>query len=145
MPSSASASRRLFALPPDQLGAARSWLGHGERTPRKGRLASSVVLVRDSFRGVETYLGYRSGNSPLGTVAFPGGSIEPADDGEAIWYGPSATKWGELLGLADHRQARAHVVAAIRELFEETGILLAGPDASSVVESRAGDEWMGAR
>ncbi|MFD1213504.1 NUDIX hydrolase [Arthrobacter sp. GCM10027362] len=109
------------------------------------RLASSVVLVRDSPRGVETYLGYRSGNSPLGTVAFPGGSIEAGDNDPLTWYGPSAAKWAELLGLADHRQARAHVVAAIRELFEETGVLLAGPDESSLVEGPAGEEWMNAR
>jgi len=144
-PRAGTPSRRLFALPPDQLGAARSWFEHGERTPRMPRLASSVVLVRDSSQGMETYLGYRSGNSPLGTVAFPGGSIEAADYDELNWYGPSAAKWAELLGLADHRLARAHVVAAIRELFEETGVLLAGPDESSLVEHAAGEEWMAAR
>ncbi|NKX55279.1 NUDIX hydrolase [Arthrobacter sp. E918] len=137
--------RRLFELPPEHLGAARSWLEHGERTPRMPRLASSVVLVRDSPRGVETYLGYRSGNSPLGAVAFPGGSVEAADDDAVTWYGPPAAKWAAALGLTDHRQARLHVVAAIRELFEETGVLLAGPDESSLVEGPAGEEWMAAR
>ena len=68
MPSSASPLRqtkRLFRLPPDQLEAARSWFDHGERTPRKPRYASSVVLIRDNPEGTQTYLGYRSGSSPL--------------------------------------------------------------------------------
>ena len=130
MPNSASPLReeqRLFPVPPDQLGAAHSWFEHGERTPRKPRLASSVVLVRDGPAGTETYLGYRSGSSPLGTVAFPGGSLDDADGEPVTWFGPSPAKWAESMGISDHRIAQAHVVAAIRELFEETGVLLAGP------------------
>ena len=59
-------ARRLFALPQDLEGAAQSWLEHGERTPRAARYASSVVLLRDSPTGLETWLGYRPGSSPLG-------------------------------------------------------------------------------
>jgi 8-oxo-dGTP pyrophosphatase MutT (NUDIX family) len=148
LPNSASPLReeqRLFPIAPDQLGAARSWFEHGERTPRKPRLASSVVLVRDGPGGTETYLGYRSGSSPLGTVAFPGGSLEESDDEPLTWFGPSPTRWAEMLGLNDHRLARAHVVAAIRELFEETGVLLAGADESSLPESTSGADWMRTR
>ena len=68
-------ARRLFVLPPDLEGAAQSWLEHGERTPRKPRFASSVVLLRDSPTGLETWLGYRPGSSPLGVLAFPGGIV----------------------------------------------------------------------
>ncbi|HEY1157901.1 MAG TPA: NUDIX hydrolase, partial [Arthrobacter sp.] len=50
-------ARRLFALPQDLEGAAQSWLEHGERTPRAARYASSVVLLRDSPTGLETWLG----------------------------------------------------------------------------------------
>ena len=43
-------------------------------------MASSVVLLKDSPTGLQTFMTYRPGGSPLGIVAFPGGTIEPADD-----------------------------------------------------------------
>lgn len=138
-------ARRLFALPPDLEGAAQSWLEHGERTPRAARFASSVVLLRDSPTGLETWLAYRPGSSPLGVLAFPGGSIDAADDDPVGWLGPSPQHWAEQMGTDDVGLARRHVVGAIRELFEETGILLAGPDMSSVVEATSTPEWMRAR
>ncbi|GLB69374.1 NUDIX hydrolase [Arthrobacter mangrovi] len=148
MPSSASPLRqttRRFLLPREQHAAALSWLEHGGRSPLKARLASSVVLVRDGFEGAETYLGYRSGKSPLGTIAFPGGSLDEADYGPVGWFGPAPGKWAENMGIDDHQVARAHVVAAIRELFEETGILLAGQDEASLVEGGNSEDWMRAR
>lgn len=138
-------ARRLFNLPPDLEGAARSWLEHGERTPRAPRFASSVVLLRDSPTGLETWLGYRPGTSPLGVLAFPGGSLESSDDDAVGWLGPPPAYWAERMGTADVGLARRHVIGAIRELFEETGILLAGPDLSSTVENNTSPEWMRAR
>lgn len=124
-------ARRLFVLPPELEGAAENWLHLGERTPRAARYASSVVLLRDSPTGLETWLGYRPGSSPLGVLAFPGGSLEPSDDEPVGWLGPSPQHWAEQMGTDDVGLARRHVVGAIRELFEETGVLLAGPDAAS--------------
>ncbi|MET1020952.1 MAG: NUDIX hydrolase [Arthrobacter sp.] len=138
-------ARRLFVLPPELEGAASSWLEHGERTPRAARFASSVVLLRDSPTGLETWLGYRPGASPLGVLAFPGGSLEATDDDAVGWLGPSPQHWAEQLGTADIGLARRHVVGAIRELFEETGVLLAGPDLSTTVEATSSAEWMRAR
>ena len=134
--------RRLFPLPPSQYDAAENWVSYGSRTPRAARRASSVVLIRDSPNGVETYLGYRKGGSPLGSVAFPGGSLEATDDEEIPWYGPSLSEWSKRLGILDQRLVRAHIVCAIRELFEETGVLLAGTDELSVVENCVGEDWM---
>ena len=37
------------------------------------------------------------------------------------------------------------VCAAVREVFEECGVLLAGPDESTVVGDVAGDDWEAAR
>lgn len=139
MPSTTS---RYFPLPAEQTDAARSWLEHGERTPRKPRLASSVSLLRDSPSGLETYLTYRSANSPLGTIGFPGGSVEAADDDGVGWLGPSPAKWAQMLGVDDPQLARRHVTAAIRETFEESGVLLAGPDMGNIVEETRGDDWM---
>lgn len=138
-------ARRLFVLPPDLEGAARSWLEHGERTPRAPRYASSVVLLRDSPTGLETWLGYRPGTSPLGVLAFPGGSLEASDEDAVGWLGPTPQYWAEKMGTPDVGLARRHVVGAVRELFEETGILLAGTDLSSTVEGTSTAEWMRAR
>ncbi|MGO4383077.1 NUDIX hydrolase [Specibacter sp. RAF43] len=139
------AGKRSFPLNADQRDAAQAWVDFGERTPSKPRLASSVVLLKDSPTGVQTYLTYRPGGSPLGLVAFPGGTVEPADDDVTDWVGPSPVQWAKSLGTAKVEVAKRHVVAAIRETFEETGVLLAGDDASSLVEDVSGPEWMKAR
>lgn len=104
-----------------------------------------MVLLKDSPSGLQTFLTYRPGGSPLGAVAFPGGTIEAADDDVTDWVGPPPAAWAKGLGTEDIGLAKRHVVAAIREMFEETGILLAGPDASSLVEGISGPEWMRAR
>jgi 8-oxo-dGTP pyrophosphatase MutT (NUDIX family) len=139
------AGKRIFPLNVDQREAAQAWVDFGERTPGKPRFASSVVLLKDSPTGLQTFLTYRPGSSPLGIVAFPGGTVEPADDDVTDWVGPSPSQWAKGLGIASVELAKRHIVAAIRETFEETGILLAGPDASSLVEGVSGPEWMKAR
>lgn len=137
-----STTKREFPLAADQIDAAVSWVAHGERTPRKPRLASSVALLRDRPQGLETYLTYRPGVSPLGVVGFPGGSVETGDDDAIGWLGPAPARWADMMGIDDQQLARRHVVAAIRETFEECGVLLAGPDAATLVEETRGDDWM---
>lgn len=137
--------KRRFTLPRHLQGAARSWLEEADHAPRKPRLASTVALVRDAPDGTETWLTYRTGDSPLGVVAFPGGSVENTDQDSFDWFGPSVGQWAELLGTDDYALARVHVVAAIRELFEETGVLLAGSDESVVVEGTSTADWTRAR
>lgn len=137
--------RRLFDLPPHQIATAENWFSFGSRTPRTPRRASSVCLVRDSSHGVETYLTYRPGGSPLGNVAFPGGSHETSDRATYQWFGPSLSQWSKRMDLLDQQLVQAYLVCAIRELFEETGILLAGTDEQSVVEMTDAEDWMTAR
>src|SRR5262249_48609954 len=48
--------------------------------------------------------------------------------------------WSARLGLAESL-ARAVVCAAVREVFEECGVLLAGPDESTVVGDVSGADW----
>jgi 8-oxo-dGTP pyrophosphatase MutT (NUDIX family) len=111
----------------------------GDRTPAVARDASTVVLLRDP--GPEVYLLRRVKSMAFagGMHVFPGGSVDPEDAGaEIAWAGPSAAQWGEWLG-ADERTARALVCAAVRETFEECGVLLAGdPELLADVSS---DEW----
>ncbi|WP_337250254.1 NUDIX hydrolase [Psychromicrobium xiongbiense] len=143
-PSSAAgggALKRRFQLWQDEVDSAHIWVEQGGRTPAKARYASAMVLLRDSSRGPETFLTYRRNYSPLGTVTFPGGSLEENDDAEVDWVGPSPAQWAKALGLEDDVLARRHVVAAIRETFEETGVLLAGSNANTVIDVTPSAEW----
>ncbi len=76
-----------------------------------------------------------------GASAFPGGSVDPRDaEDEVAWAGPDAAAWGELLD-APPDLARALVCAAVRETFEESGVLLAGPAAGTLVADTSGADW----
>jgi 8-oxo-dGTP pyrophosphatase MutT (NUDIX family) len=76
-----------------------------------------------------------------GFYAFPGGRVDPRDaDAEIAWVGPSAAQWALRFG-SDEAEARALLCAAVRETFEESGVLLAGPDEHSVVADTTGERW----
>jgi len=78
-------------------------------------------------------------------MVFPGGSVDPRDaDPELPWAGPSPEQWGRTLGT-DGATARGLVVAAVREVFEECGVLLAGVDADAVVGDVSGRQWQAER
>ncbi|MBE3074659.1 MAG: NUDIX hydrolase [Actinobacteria bacterium] len=78
-------------------------------------------------------------------MVFPGGGVDPRDaDPDLPWAGPSPAEWGRVL-IADEATARELVVAAVREVFEECGVLLAGPGADSVVGDVSGPQWQAER
>ncbi|WP_435832119.1 NUDIX hydrolase [Nocardia rhamnosiphila] len=102
--------------------------------------ASTVMLLRDGAAGPEVFLQRRAGamDFAAGMTAFPGGRVDPVDAEVAIeWAGPSPRWWGERFGVSEAR-AKALVCAAVRETFEECGVLLAGPTAETVVADTAG-------
>ncbi|QLH22709.1 NUDIX hydrolase [Streptomyces sp. Rer75] len=78
-----------------------------------------------------------------GAYAYPGGSVDPRDERMVAWAGPSRAQWARRLGLdeSDATQAQAIVCAAVRETFEEAGVLLAGPTPHTVVADTTGDDW----
>src|SRR4051812_17118142 len=77
-----------------------------------------------------------------GMTAYPGGGVDPRDaDVETAWAGPPPAQWAEAFGC-DEPTARELVCAAVRETFEEAGVLLAGsPDGTEVVPDVTGDDW----
>ena len=80
-----------------------------------------------------------------GMYAFPGGAVDPRDfTVELDWAGPPPAEWAARLGL-DEAAAKAVLCAAVREVFEESGVLLAGPDPTTVVGDVSGDDWEAAR
>jgi 8-oxo-dGTP pyrophosphatase MutT (NUDIX family) len=135
-------TRRL----PEHLVANARAFADGSRRPVEARDASTVVLLREgdgTEGGLEVYLLRRTLDMAFagGFCVFPGGGVDPRDfDHEIGWVGPSPSAWAGLLGTTEER-ARALVCAAVRETFEESGVLLAGPTADSVVEDTTGDDW----
>ncbi|HEY5855802.1 MAG TPA: NUDIX hydrolase, partial [Aldersonia sp.] len=93
------------------------------------------MLVRDGSAGVEVFLVRRVQGMVFagGMTVFPGGGVDPADaDAEVAWAGPPPSWWAQRFGV-DEPRARALVCAAVRETFEECGVLLAGPTHDSIV------------
>ena len=105
------------------------------------RDAATVVLLRDGDRGPEAYLLRRVRGMAFaaGMTVFPGGAVDPRDaDTEVGWVGPPAAEWAGPL-RADEPLARALLCAAVRETFEESGVLLAGPSADAVCATDGAD------
>ena len=135
-----------LTLPPALVAKAREYAA-GVRTPVEPRHASTVALLRPGAGGSEVYLLRRHAGMAFagGMYVFPGGGVDPRDDmteGAAarIWAGPTPATWAERLGV-EETQAGALVCAAVRETFEESGVLLAGPDETSVVADTTGEDW----
>ncbi|MFC4146498.1 NUDIX hydrolase [Micromonospora mangrovi] len=134
-----------FAAPPAMVEHARRFHAAGT-TPATPRVAATVLLLRPAGDDFEVYVIRRVAAMAFGGIyAFPGGGVDPSDSQAHLdWAGPAPDTWGDRLGLAPD-DARAVVCAAAREVFEEAGVLLAGPDAGTVVGDVSGDDWEAAR
>ena len=129
-------------LPQSLIDQARTY-GAGEATPAEPRNAATVILLRDGASGPEVYLLRRQASMAFaaGMCVFPGGGVDPRDFSDDVaWAGPSVEQWATTLGCVPEL-ARALVCAAVRETFEEAGVLLAGPSADTVVEDTTGEDW----
>jgi 8-oxo-dGTP pyrophosphatase MutT (NUDIX family) len=116
----------------------------GTRTPTDPRPASTVLLLRNPpVGGPEVYLLRRQQSMAFapGMTVFPGGRVDATDSTVAdSWSGPSPDWFAERLGCSGELAA-AYVAAAVRETFEESGVLLAGPSPDAVVGDTSGDSW----
>jgi 8-oxo-dGTP pyrophosphatase MutT (NUDIX family) len=129
-------------LPPSLLERARAY-ARGAVEASVPRDAATVVLLRDGRSGLDAYLLRRVTSMAVaaGMHVFPGGSVDPRDAERAVaWAGPDPAEWAGWLGC-DERLGRALVCAAVRETFEESGVLLAGASADQVVADTTGEEW----
>jgi len=93
------------------------------------RDAATVVLLRDHGDGLQAWLLTRVKQMVFaaGMSVFPGGRVDGAD-AELPFAPGAATAVAGRFGC-DERQARALLGAAVRETFEETGVLLSVPAA----------------
>ncbi|WP_250282100.1 MULTISPECIES: NUDIX hydrolase [unclassified Frankia] len=154
-----SAPRR--PVPPDLARRAAAFqAGHGQAVATRD--AATVALLRDAENGtgIQVCLLRRVSTMAFaaGMHVFPGGTVDPADvAAQPRWFGTaetgsatdSATAIGTDTGTdvgtdtgtdvgaaldAEPALARALVCAAVRETFEESGVLLAGPGTDSVAD-----------
>jgi 8-oxo-dGTP pyrophosphatase MutT (NUDIX family) len=145
-------ARPGIRLPPQFAERAREVLD-GTVPPVTPRDAATVMLLRPAAAGragggadgpgVCVYMLRRRSSMAFaaGAYVFPGGSVDAADTDESIaWAGPDAAAWGRLLD-APADLARTLVCAAVRETFEESGVLLAGPDAGTVLATTGDEGW----
>lgn len=112
--------KRPAGKPPERLDGSEA----AEVTPLP---ASTVVLVRDTHPGIEVLLIQRHAGMGFmgGMHVFPGGKVHPSDacpEAHArIAASPLECVWGADVDLAE---TEARALAAIRETFEEAGVLL---------------------
>ncbi|MFT3900562.1 MAG: NUDIX domain-containing protein [Gordonia sp. (in: high G+C Gram-positive bacteria)] len=109
------------------------------------RDASTVVLVRDGADGIEAFLQRRVQAMAFagGMTVFPGGGVDERDaEADLAWIGPEVTWWAEQFSTSP-TSAQELVCAAVRETFEECGVLLvthadgSAPDVAALMPARA--------
>lgn len=108
------------------------------------RAAATVVMLRDAPGGLEVFLVRRHGLSDVlaGAYVFPGGKLDTGDahSDTLAMLDESPVRLHARLGEAelDPLAAAALYVAALREAFEETGVLYAvGAGAALAVDATA--------
>lgn len=115
----------------------------GETDVVEPRDAASVVLLRDGAAGPEVYLLRRRPTMAFAASmhVFPGGSVDPRDrEAAGHWAGPPPADWAAAFSC-DAGLATALVAAAVRETFEESGVLLAAHRDGTPVTDTSGDDW----
>ncbi|WP_405919903.1 NUDIX hydrolase [Streptomyces longwoodensis] len=129
-------------FPPDWPERIRA-LADGTLEPVVPRRAATVMLLKDTGEGPVVHMLRRRATMAFaaGAYAYPGGGVDPRDDDHHVgWAGPTRAWWAERLGV-DEAAAQAIVCAAVRETYEEAGVLLAGPTAETVVGDTTGPDW----
>lgn len=98
------------------------------------RPAATVILVRDGSAGLEVFLVRRTKGQAFmgGAYVFPGGKLDAADSEPSLLSrvrGLDAEAAAQALGEElDPTSALALHVAALRETFEESGVLFSDAD-----------------
>lgn len=95
-------------------------------------------MLRRQGEGLEVLMGRRARKAVFGGVfVFPGGKVDAAD--RSVGFASDLAPDVLTRISKDQRRARGFSVAAVRETFEETGLLLAGP---ADIGSTKHETWM---
>jgi len=126
----------------------------GAAEPRPLLQAATVLLLRDSPRGAEVLMVHRHAEMHFGDAwVFPGGKIDAADSKSSLqsrFSEEQRMRCVQRLAVAGAPAASQEIaialhVAACREVFEETGLLLAACTAEQIVRIQSQHASIAAR
>jgi glyoxylase-like metal-dependent hydrolase (beta-lactamase superfamily II)/8-oxo-dGTP pyrophosphatase MutT (NUDIX family) len=111
-------------------------------TDRPPRQAATLVVVREGTQGAEVLLLRRAerGDHNSGAWVFPGGMVE-AGDRESAGFCTGLGDAAASARLGVERDGLSYYVAAVRECFEECGLLFANDKDGELVALPAADDW----
>ena len=109
------------------------------------RDAATLILVRQRGKIPEVLLGCRDAKHAFmpNRYVFPGGRVDPADSRVPVATPLDRFVDERLRKAATAQRARALAVAAVRETFEETGLMLAKPLKGGAPQQDFGEHWHG--
>src|SRR5262245_21701299 len=109
------------------------------------RDAATLILVRQRGKVPEVLLGCRDAKHAFmpNRYVFPGGRVDPADARIPVATPLDRFVDERLRKAATAQRARALAVAAVRETFEETGLMLAKPLKGGAPAEDFGEHWRG--
>ena len=92
--------------------------------------AATILLLRNGALGLEVFMVVRHHEIDFasGALVFPGGKVEPEDENPALT--------AQATGLSTDPVQASLEIAAIREAFEECGVLLARPEPPDKTDSQ---------
>ncbi len=98
-------------------------------SPVTPRPAASLLVIRETASGPEVLMGLRGAGHKFmpNRLVFPGGAVDPEDHGAPVATAPQPGVLARLQISATPELAAAFLVAAARELEEETGLTLGTP------------------
>ncbi len=111
-------------------------------TPQPIRPAATVILWRDGPDGPGVLMGQRGAGAAFmpSKFVFPGGAVDPADTGVTLAGGLDPLSSARLAQWSDGPAPATLAAAAIRELWEETGLALAVRGTWAPAHD-AGEDW----
>ncbi|MDP6978436.1 MAG: NUDIX domain-containing protein [Myxococcota bacterium] len=113
-------------------------------TPTTPRDAASLVIVRERRSRPEVLMGRRPTRDRFmpDVWVFPGGRVDPEDASIPLQADLRRRDFERFLGRVSTRRARMLGVAAIRETFEETGLLLGKQEGGALRPDLASLEYL---
>jgi 8-oxo-dGTP pyrophosphatase MutT (NUDIX family) len=108
------------------------------------RDAATLIIVDTTSGEARVLLGRRHRDMVFmpGRYVFPGGRVDPADRQIAVEHDIGASELKKLMvwmkGTPSQARARALALAAVRETFEEAGLLIGRPLAAPVFNKAPG-------
>ena len=96
------------------------------RTAPRPKLASTIVLLREVDGAAQILMGKRSARHDFmpSVYVFPGGRVDPCDSYAPALDHPNSRTREILEAAMTPARARACVLAAVRETYEETSLVL---------------------